>query len=88
MCIIGTRTGPPCLFPMQLFSYNFTDLTSFDSPLKKIWLEEEASLREFGTRTAREVLAAMPDLQNKGLCIGLYDEAGEPISFVPLDMLQ
>jgi hypothetical protein len=72
---------------MQLFSYNFTDLTSFDSPTKEIWLDEE-DLSDFGKRTAREILEAVPDLLNKGLCVGIYDQAGQPISFVPLDTLQ
>jgi hypothetical protein len=71
---------------MQLFSYNFTDLTSFESPPKEIWLNE-LDLPNFGKRTAREMLAAIPDLENKGLCIGIYDQAGEPVSFVPLDTL-
>ena len=72
---------------MQLFSYNFTDLTSFDSPSKEIWLDEK-DLPDFGKRTAREMLAAVPGLLHKGLCVGIYDKAGEPISYVPLDTLQ
>jgi hypothetical protein len=71
---------------MQLFSYNFTDLTSFDSPPKEIWLDE-LDLPDFGKRTAREMLEAVPDLSNKGLCVGIYDERGQPISYVPLDSL-
>jgi hypothetical protein len=69
---------------MQLFSYNFTDLTTFDSPQKEIWLDEK-DLPDSGKRTA---LAAVPNLQHKGLCVGIYDEAGEAISYVPLDTLQ
>jgi hypothetical protein len=72
---------------MQLFSYNFTDLTTFDSPEEEIWLDEN-DLQDFGKRTAREMLAAVPNLRHKGLCVGIYDEAGEPISYVPLDTLQ
>lgn len=75
------------LFAMQLFSYNFTDLTSFDSPPKEIWLDEE-DLPDFAKRTAREMLEAVPDLLYKGLCVGIYDERGQPISYVPLDTLQ
>jgi hypothetical protein len=75
------------LFAMQLFSYNFTDLTSFESPPKEIWLDE-IDLADFGQRTARQMLEAVPDLHLKGLCVGIYDEAGQPISYVPLDTLQ
>lgn len=63
------------------------DLTTFDSPQQEIWLDGK-DLPDFGKRTAREMLAAVPDLQDKGLCVGIYDEAGEPISYVPLDTLQ
>ena len=72
---------------MQLFTYNFTDLVTFDSPQREVWMETD-ELAEFGKRTAREMLEAVPDLTNKGMCVGIYDEAGEPISFVPLDSLQ
>jgi len=72
---------------MQRFSYNFTDLTSFESPSKEIWLEAQ-DLSDFGKRTAREMLEAVPDLHHKGLCVGIYDGSGEPISYVPLDTLQ
>ena len=83
----GTSIPLQCSFAMQLFSYNFTDLTTFDSPQKEFWLDEK-DLPDFGKRTAREMLAAVPDLQHKGLCVGIYDDAGEPISYVPLDTLQ
>lgn len=72
---------------MQFFSYNFTDLTSFESPCKEIMLEE-TDVPDFGRRTAREMLEAAPDLLHKGLCVGIYNAAGEPISFTPLDTLQ
>jgi hypothetical protein len=58
---------------MQLFSYNFTDLTTFESPPKEIWLDER-DLPDFGKRAAREILEAVPDLVHKGLCIRIYDE--------------
>ena len=72
---------------MQCFSYNLTDLTSFESPANEIWLDVEG-LTDFGKRTAREILDAVPDLLHKGLCVGIYDEMGEPITYVPLDTLQ
>jgi hypothetical protein len=84
---VGTSIPDLGSVAMQLFSYNFTDLTTFDSPSKEIWLDEQ-DLPDFGRRTAREILAAVPDLLHKGLCVGIYDQAGEPISYVPLDTLQ
>jgi hypothetical protein len=32
------------------------------------------------------MLDAVPDLNNKGMCVGIYDQQGEAISF-PLDTL-
>jgi hypothetical protein len=83
---MGTGRSDLSQIAMQLFSYNFTDLTSFDSPSKEIWLDEH-DVPDFGKRTAREMLEASPDLLHKGLCVGIYDKAGDPISFVPLDLL-
>ncbi len=71
---------------MQLYTYNFTDLTTFDSPSEEVWIEKE-DLSGFAYRVAREILAAVPDLANKGMCIAIYDEEGEVISYVPLDTL-
>jgi hypothetical protein len=72
---------------MQLFSYNFTDLVSFESPPQEIWLEQ-VDLWDFGKRAAREMLEAVPDLYLKGLCVGIYDQEGDPISYVPFDTIQ
>jgi hypothetical protein len=72
---------------MQLFTYNITDLISFDSPVAEVCLERD-ELPEFGMQIAREVVTAIPDLILKGMCVAIYDEAGTPISFVPLDTLQ
>jgi hypothetical protein len=71
---------------MQLFSYNFTDLTSYNSPSEEVWRARE-DLFGFASRVAREMLAAVPGLTNKGLCVAVYDEAGQAISYVPLDSL-
>ena len=72
---------------MQFSSYNFTDLVTFESPQQEVWMEKD-ELTEFATRAAREMLQAVPDLENKGLCVGVYDEQGAVISYVPLDPLQ
>jgi len=58
---------------MQLFSYNFTDLASFDSPSREIWIDED-DLSDFAKRAAREMLNAVPDLTNKGVCVAIYDQ--------------
>jgi hypothetical protein len=52
-----------------------------------VWIDEE-DLSDFAKRAAREVLEGVPDLRNKGLCVGIYDEAGKPVSYVPLNTLQ
>jgi len=71
---------------MQLYTYNFTDLTTFDSPSEEVWIEKE-DLSGFAYRVAREILAAVPDLANKGMCIAIYDEEVEVILYVHLDTL-
>jgi hypothetical protein len=49
-------------------------------------VDRRADLAAFGSRVAREMLDAVPDLTNKGMCVGIYDEQGT-ISYVPLDTL-
>jgi hypothetical protein len=71
---------------MQLFSYIFTDLMSFSSPSEQVWIDKD-DLFGFASRVAREMLAAVPDLTNKGMCVAIYDKAGQAISYVPLDSL-
>ena len=72
---------------MRTFTFNITDLTSFESPSLAISLNDE-KVREFTVMVARDFILAMPDLDLKGLCVALYDEAGDPISIVPLDSVQ
>ena len=72
---------------MQLFRYSITDLTTYASEPMEIALEREEAL-EFGLRMAREVLIAMPNLGQKGMCVAVYDKQGESFSIVPLDPLQ
>jgi hypothetical protein len=72
---------------MKSFTYNFTDLTSFESPPTEIWIDW-ADLPAFASRVAQEMLDAVPDLTNKGMCVGIYDQHGDAISYVPLDTLQ
>jgi hypothetical protein len=71
---------------MQCFLYNLTDLMTFDSPCTDVWMDR-ADLPEFASRIAREMSDAVPDLSNKGMCVGIYNNQGEAISYVPLDAL-
>ena len=70
---------------MKCFTYNVTDLASFESPCTEVWIDW-ADLPAFASRVAREMLDAVPDLTNKGLCVGIYHQ-GDAISYVPLDTL-
>ena len=72
---------------MQLFTLSITDLTTFESVPHQEWAEKE-DLCEIGNRFARSMLAANPGLRHRGMCVAIYDEAGIPVSVVPLDTLQ
>jgi hypothetical protein len=66
-------------------SYNFTDLMTFESPCTDVWMDRPTC--PGSSRIAREILNAVPDLSNKGMCVGIYNNQGEAISYVPLDAL-
>jgi hypothetical protein len=72
---------------MQLFTFSITDLTTFESDPHQEWAEKE-DLYEIGNRFARSMLAANPDFRHRGMCVAIYDEAGVPVSVMPLDTLQ
>jgi hypothetical protein len=72
---------------MQLFTFSITDLTTFESVPYEEWAEKE-DLSEVGNRFARAMLAANPDFRHRGMCLAIYDEAGMPVSVMPLDPLQ
>jgi hypothetical protein len=72
---------------MPLFTYQLTDLTTFDSPPKQVWAEE-GDLPVLATRLVREMLEVVPDLTNKGVCVTIFDQDGQAIKYVPLDTLQ
>jgi hypothetical protein len=72
---------------MQLFTLSITDLTTFESVPHEEWAERE-DLFEVGNRFARAMLAANPDFRHRGMCVAIYDEAGMPVSVMPLDTLQ
>jgi hypothetical protein len=72
---------------MQLFTLSITDLTTFESVPHQEWAEKE-DLFEIGNRFGRAMLAANPDFRHRGMCVAIYDEAGMPVSVMPLDTLQ
>ena len=71
---------------MERFAYNFTDLTTFETPCQEVWINS-ADLHAFAKQIAREMRNALPDLAEKGVCVGVYDRQGEAISYTPLDTL-
>lgn len=72
---------------MQLFTFSITDLTTFESVPHEEWVETE-DLLDAGKRFARAMLAANPDFHHRGMCVAIYDEAGQAVSVMPLDPLQ
>jgi hypothetical protein len=64
---------------MELFRYKFTDLFDYSSPSMEMWLAP-TELLEFANIIAQHMLAAHPDLIDKGICVTVY-----PVSMVPLD---
>ena len=72
---------------MRTLTFNVTDLTSYDSPSTAVSLGDEEVTR-FTTFAARDLIRFMPSLSQKGMCVALYDEAGDPISIAPLDSIQ
>lgn len=69
---------------MELYTYNFTDLCSWDSPCLEMMLAPH-ELTEFGQTIADHMLASNPDLLHKGLCVAIYDHEGHAVSISPLD---
>jgi hypothetical protein len=67
---------------MELFSYKFTDLFDFSSPSMEMWLAP-TELSDFSI-VARQMLAAHPELVDKGMCVAVYNSGGLPVSGVPL----
>ena len=72
---------------MQTFTYHITNLADYRSEAIEVFLEKHEAL-EFGTCMARELIASMPELKRKGMCITVSDNEGDAISIVPLDTVQ
>jgi hypothetical protein len=84
---VGTRRLLERSRAMQCFTYNLTNLSTFKSPCTEVWIDMD-ELPKFASRIAREILDAVPYLTNKGMCVGIYNQDGDAISYVPLDRLQ
>jgi hypothetical protein len=68
---------------MEPYSYKFTDLFDFSSPSMEMMLAPDEIL-QFASTLADEMLAAQPDLVDKGICVAVYDTGGTAVSMVPL----
>ncbi|OSJ14392.1 hypothetical protein BST63_16895 [Bradyrhizobium canariense] len=72
---------------MLLCTYSISDLTEFESDLAPIILDRDEA-QEFASVLAQEILAEMPELICKGMCIVVYDEDGNAIAHAPLGAWQ
>ncbi|WP_275172663.1 hypothetical protein [Bradyrhizobium sp. CSS354] len=71
---------------MLLCTYSISNLTEFESDLAPIILDRDEA-QEFASVLAQEILAEMPELSCKGMCIVVYDEDGNAIAHAPLAAL-
>ena len=69
------------------FNYTITDFTTFESDAVALEVDEH-EVRIYGVRLASDVLKAMPELTNMGVCVVVYDNDEQPVSIVPLDSIQ
>lgn len=70
---------------MQIFSYIITDMTDHESKPIEVPLKNHDEAVLYGTLLAREMLADMPDLTDKGMCVTILDGKGETVSILPFD---
>ncbi|MGO4714761.1 hypothetical protein [Bradyrhizobium sp. 2TAF24] len=68
---------------MQKFSFELTDLTSFDRPAGEFWLKPNGAMRR-GRALAARLAKGMPQAMLAGLCICAFDPAGNLAAVVPL----
>jgi hypothetical protein len=69
------------------YSYRVTDFTTYSSqPIIFDDLDEEEA-REFGLCIAKEMLAKIPALAQKGMCVAIYNMEVKAVSVVPIDPL-
>jgi hypothetical protein len=72
---------------MQIFSYIVTDLTDNKSKPIEAALGSLDEALSYGSLLARQMLAAMPDLNGKGICVTVLNGLGETVSVLPFDCL-
>ena len=72
---------------MQIFSYIVTDLTDNKSKPIEAALGSLDEALNYGSLLARQMLAAMPDLNGKGICVTVLNSIGETVSVLPFDRL-
>jgi hypothetical protein len=72
---------------MQLYTFNITDLTTFDSPSFEEWLNHD-DVGPFARHMAHRLIGRIPELERRGLCIAVYDQDGISVTLAPLDPVQ
>jgi hypothetical protein len=72
---------------MQLYTFNITDLTTYDSPAFEEWMNFD-DVGAFARDIADRLLQRIPELERRGLCIAVYDQEGISVSLAPLDSVQ
>jgi hypothetical protein len=68
---------------MPIFSYIITDLAERKTKPIKVPLQTHEEAVKYGTLLAREMLGDTPDLTDNGMCITIFDDAGETVSILP-----
>jgi hypothetical protein len=72
---------------MQTFSYIVTDLADNKSKPIQAAMETLDEALRYGTVLARQMLAQMPDLSGKGICVTVLNSLGDIVSVLPFDCL-
>jgi hypothetical protein len=72
---------------MQTFSYIVTDLADHKSKPIQAALESLEDALSYGAALARQMLAQMPDLSGKGICVTVLNSLGDTVSILPFDCL-
>jgi len=68
---------------MQKYSFELTDLTSFEKPAGEYTLDA-AHVARRGRQIARKLARGFPDPVIAGLCVVAFDAAGNLATVVPL----
>lgn len=68
---------------MQKYSFELTDLTSFEKPAGEYTLDAE-NVAHRGRQIAKRLARGFPDPVIAGLCIVAFDAAGNLATVIPL----